>query len=554
MLSQLKVANFAIAEKVDVLFKNGMTVLSGETGAGKSIILDALGLTLGDRADTSMVRHGESKADLSAVFEIEQQAEALSWLKERDLEADNQCILRRVITSEGRSRSYINGHPSSLQNLKAIGELLIDIHSQHEHQSLLNKDNHRVILDNFSHTHALADQVTKKFKDWSKQAKHLSRLENNQDEIAAKTHLLQFQLEEFEALNLQQGELKQLEKEQSQLANAELFLAKAHDAMARCSEGENSAIEVVGSAANALQDLPSEHSQISEALNMLNEALIQIDEAGNNLRHFVDSFECNPERLAQVEERLSTIYQLARKHRCDAQELTQVQEALSKELNQYTHGEQNLEQLEKEVKILEQQYFDAAQKQRTLRSEHAQNLEKKVAEQLALMDMKSVHFSVSLSPLEKHKATQHGIDAIEFLISTNPGQPAKPINKVASGGELSRISLAIQVIIAQTSTIPTLVFDEVDVGIGGGTAQIVGRLLKSLGKKGQIICVTHLPQVASQGDSHYFISKRTQGGKVKSSIDELDQNGKTKEIARMLGGVKITDHTIAHAKEMLETA
>ncbi|KZZ36661.1 DNA repair protein RecN, partial [Oleiphilus sp. HI0117] len=491
MLSQLKVSNFAIADHLEVLFNNGMTVLSGETGAGKSIILDALGLALGDRADTSMVRHGEPKAEISAAFELDKHPKALEWLKDHDLEEGEQCILRRVITAEGRSRSYINGHPSPLQNLKSIGELLIDIHSQHEHQSLLNKDNHRVIVDNFGQLQSTSDKVSSAFNKWSSQAKHLSKLENNQDEITARIHLITFQLEELEALGLQEGEVEQLEKEQSQLANAELLLSRAHEALALCSEGDANAASMVSSASSSLHNLPSENHEISEALNMLNEAQIQIEEAGSNLRHFIDSFELNPARLQEIEERLSTAYQLARKHRCEPTELLTIQNKLSKELHDFNNGDQNLEQLQAEVIELENTYRALAETQRQKRIKCASSLEKKICEQLALMDMKSVKFCVSLTPLDNSKVSQHGLDTVEFLISTNPGQPPKAINKVASGGELSRISLAIQVIVAQNSTIPTLVFDEVDVGIGGGTAQIVGRLLKSLGKNGQIICVTH---------------------------------------------------------------
>lgn len=554
MLSQLKVSNFAIADHLEVLFKNGMTVLSGETGAGKSIILDALGLALGDRADTSMVRHGEPKAEISAAFELDKHPKALKWLKDHDLDEGEQCILRRVITAEGRSRSYINGHPSPLQNLKSIGELLIDIHSQHEHQSLLNKDNHRIIVDNFGLLQELSSEVSKSYATWANQAKHLAQLENNQDEIAARTHLLTFQLEEFEALDLQEDEVEALEKEQSQLANAELLLSRAHEALTLCTDSDTNAVSMVASAASSLHNLPSENKEISEALTMLAEAQIQIEEASGNLRHFVDSFELNPERLAFIEERLSTIYQLARKHRCEPTELLDIQNKLSKELHNYNNGDQNLEQLQEEIKALEAAYRTLADQQRQKRTKCAKSLEKQICEQLAEMDMKSIKFCVDISPLDNSKVNQFGLDNIEFLISTNPGQPPKAINKVASGGELSRISLAIQVIVAQSSTIPTLVFDEVDVGIGGGTAQIVGRLLKSLGKDGQIICVTHLPQVASQGEHHYFISKKEVDGKVKSSIDLLDENARTEEIARMLGGIKMTEQTLAHAKEMLETA
>ena len=554
MLNQLSVSNFAIADHIEVFFQKGMTVLSGETGAGKSIILDALGLTLGDRADTSMVRHGEEKADISAVFDLDKHPDAVNWLKEHDLDDGKQCILRRVITAEGRSRGYINGHPCPLQNLKEIGELLIDIHSQHEHQSLLNKDNHRIILDNFAHINDLSENVAAHYKAWNKKTRQLATLENNQDETLARLHMLRFQLDELQALNLQAGEVAELEQEQSELSNAELLLNKTHVALELCDEGETNITSLITHACSSLSNLPCDNSKISEALNLLNEAQIQIDEASSSLRHFVDSFELNPERLQEVDERLSTLYQLARKHRCEPEELLQVQVKISKELEQLENGDMNLEELQKEVAKLEQIFFECAEQQRQARLAIGQKLEQQISEQLALMDMKSVKFVVSITPLERSKVGQFGIDTIEFLISTNPGQPAKAINKVASGGELSRISLAIQVIVAQSSTIPTLVFDEVDVGIGGGTAQIVGKLLNKLGRNGQVICVTHLPQVASQGDQHYFISKREQDGSIKSSIDLLDDEGRTSEIARMLGGVTITKQTLAHAKEMIEMA
>ncbi len=551
MLHQITVSNFAIADHIEVFFNNGMTVLSGETGAGKSIILDALGLTLGDRADTSMVRYGEEKADLSATFYLDKHPAAQAWLKEHDLDDSNQCILRRVITAEGRSRGYINGHPSPLQNLKAIGELLIDIHSQHEHQSLLEKDNHRLILDNFAQINDISEKVSSHFKDWTKKSKYLAKLENNQDEVAARIHLLSFQVEELEALNLKENEVAELEQEQAELSNAELLLSKTHTALALCDEEETNINNLISHARSSLSNLPCENEKLSEALNLLNEAQIQIEEASNNLRHFIDTFELNPERLQELDERLGTLYQLSRKHRCEPEELSTVQQKLSQELMQYTNGDQNLEELQADVIKLEKKYFEVAEQQRQARLAVAKSLENQISEQLALMDMKSVKFVVSLTPLERNKVNQYGIDTIEFLISTNPGQPPKAINKVASGGELSRISLAVQVIIAQSSTIPTLVFDEVDVGIGGGTAQIVGKLLNTLGKKGQVICVTHLPQVASQGDHHYFISKKEVDGSVKSSIDLLSEEDRTKEIARMLGGIKITDQTLAHAKEMI---
>lgn len=553
MLIHLTVKNFAIADEIDVDFREGMTVLSGETGAGKSIILDALGLTLGDRADTSMVRHGESKAEISAVFDIGAHPEAMKWLAEHDLDDAQECILRRVITAEGRSRGYINGQPAPLQDLKALGERLIDIHSQHEHQSLMQRDNHRSIVDSFGQLTELAQQVSSAYRDWSRKAQQLEQLTSNQDEIAARAQLLGFQVEELDKLALTEGEVEQLEQEQSRLANSEQLLQYTNTALQVCSDGEENTEAMLAQAIQSLQNLPGDEPALQEALNLLNEAQIQINEAGSTLRHFIDSFDMDPERLEWVEERLSAVYQLARKHRCRPEELSEIHFRLNQEYTQLAGGDQNLEQLEQEVKQLRATYLSLAQKQRQARQQSAEAFTAQVVEQLASMDMSSTKLVVHFEALEDNAINQHGLDRLEFLISTNPGQPPKALQKVASGGELSRISLAIQVVIAKSSTIPTLVFDEVDVGIGGGTAQIVGRLLRKLGEKGQVICVTHLPQVAAQGHQHLFISKRVENETVRSSIKQLDDAARTQEIARMLGGVEITDQSLAHAREMLAT-
>lgn len=554
MLTQLSVKNFAIAESVNLELDKGMTVLTGETGAGKSIILDALGLTLGDRADTSMVRHGEDKAEISAVFDLARLPEAESWLEERDLNQDQQCILRRVITAEGRSRAYINGQPCPLQNLKDVGEQLIDIHSQHEHQSLLKKDNHRAILDSYAQCDALGKEVSTAFRRWSSLQQKIEQLSSNQDELNARLQLLSFQIEELSALGLEEGEVESLEQEQSKLANAEQLLSQAHLAHQICAGDDNNAEQLVNQAVQALQNLPSPSPELEDALTILSETQIQISEAASSVRHFIDSFELDPERLGYVEERLSTCYQLARKHRCNPEELPQLLEKLSAEHESYASGDQNLEALEAEAEQLRASYEKAADNQRDIRTDAAKRLEQKISEQLSLMDMQSVKLFVQISPLDSQNWTAHGMDAIEFLISTNSGQPPKPLHKVASGGELSRVSLAIQVAIAQNSQIATLVFDEVDVGIGGATAEIVGKLLRELGGKGQVISVTHLPQVAAQGHQHFFISKREEDGAVKSSIERLSDTQRTQEIARMLGGVNITDSTLAHAQEMLATS
>lgn len=552
MLTHLSIRNFAIASHIEIDFHSGMSVLTGETGAGKSILLDALGLALGDRADTSMVRHGEAKAEISAIFDIHQHTEAKAWLLENDLDSENECILRRVITAEGRSRAYINGQPCPLTNLKAIGEQLIDIHSQHEHQSLLEKDKHREILDNYIGNKLLAEEVAEHFKQWHTKAAQYELLINNKEETEARIQLLSFQVDELDKLALQDGEIEQLEQEQNTLAHAENLLLKATEALAVSDSDEGGAISLVNKAKHALDALPTENEKLSEARALFENAYIQLDEANHSLRQFVDSFELDPDRLAWIEERLSAAYQLARKHRCNAEDLNEVHFKLASELKSFSEGGLNIETLKQDLTALKASYLEQAQALREARQKHAKQLEAQIAEQLEKLSMQNVRFEVNFQALEERQYSKHGLDAIEFLISTNPGQPARPLAKVASGGELSRVSLAIQVVIAQTSTISSMVFDEVDVGIGGGTAEVVGMLLKQLGTKGQVICVTHLPQVASQGEHHFLIGKTVENESVHSFIRTLNTEERTEEIARMLGGVTITQQTLAHAKEMLK--
>jgi len=553
MLSHLSIRNFAIASHIEIDFNAGMTVLTGETGAGKSILLDALGLALGDRADTSMVRHGESKAEISAIFDIAQHPHAIKWLTEHDLDTESQyeCILRRVITAEGRSRAYINGQPCPLGNLKSLGEQLIDIHSQHEHQSLLQKEKHREILDNFTQQDSLLSKTAEYFKCWREAANKLEMLVNNKEEIEARLQVLTFQVEELDRLALQENEITQLEQEQKQLANAELFLSKAHEAISYISSDESGAAKLIYSAKNSLQSLPADNDLFRETLSLFENAQIEIEEAANNLSQFIQSFEINPQRLTEIDERLSLVYQLSRKHRCAPHELCDIHLKLSQELSSLNGGEQTITQLELEVASLRSAYLKQASKASETRHANATLLQLKISEELAKMSMQTMHFEVNFTPLEERHYQAHGTETIEFLISTNPCQPAKPIAKIASGGELSRISLAIQVVIAQRSIVPTMVFDEVDVGIGGGTAEIVGNLLYSLGTKGQVICVTHLAQVASLGDQHFLISKSIDDGTVYSAIDRLDKSERTTEIARMLGGIELTEQSLAHAREML---
>lgn len=552
MLTQLSIRNFAIASQLEIDFLKGMTVMTGETGAGKSILLDALGLALGDRADSDMVRNGEKKAEICASFDVSEIPNAQAWLAEHDLDSDDECILRRVITSEGRSKAYINGQPSPLANIKELGEQMIDIHSQHEHQSLLVKEKHRSLLDEYAGHATLSKEVRECFQAWQKKSQQYEMLINNREETEARIQVLDFQVEELDKLALQDGEIEQLEQEQNRLTNSEVLLQSAHEALELASNDEGGAISLVHRAQHALSSLPTGDKVLKESLTMFQDASIQIEEAANNLRHFVESFELDPNRLAEIEDRLSTAYQLARKHRCQPEELLGVHLKLSEEQKSLSGGDQDLASLEQEAAKLRESFVTQAKALRESRLSNAQILENEVAMQLEKMSMQNVVFAAPVHELDDKSANANGIDSIEFLISTNPGQPPKPLAKVASGGELSRISLAIQVVLAQRSSVPSMVFDEVDVGIGGGTAEVVGKLLFELGAKGQVICITHQPQVAAQGEQHLKIRKSLDDGAMHSYVDRLNDQERTDEIARMLGGIDITDQTKAHAREMLK--
>ncbi|AMQ88601.1 DNA repair protein RecN [Marinobacter sp. LQ44] len=550
MLTQLMVSNYAIAERVDLHFSKGMTALTGETGAGKSIVLDALSLAMGGRADAGAVRHGAKRADITASFDISRIPIARQWLEEHELDDKDDCILRRTINKDGRSKAFINGQPCPLSQLKDLGGLLMDIHSQHQHQSLLQKDTHRKLLDEFSGAEDLAEQTRDAWKAWHRTSQKLEQRRQNADEAEAKLQLLRYQAEELDRLALGDGEQEALEQEQAQLSQADAVLHSSHQAALLCTEDETSAADLVRQALQQLEQLPVDVPALADTIQMLTEAQIQISEAGDNLRHFVEDYEADPARLAEVEERLSAIYQMARKHRITPEELPELHQRLSNELEELDGGEGSLEQLEAEQQALRKRFDELAGQLTAKREQAAAELDQRIAQELAQLSMPAVQFVTKLGRNSNDEPPPHGMEDIEFLVSANPGQPARPLAKVASGGELSRISLAIQVVVAQTSTTPTLVFDEVDVGIGGGTAEVVGRLLRSLGSNGQVLCVTHLPQVAAQCHQHLFVSKFTEQDATYSRIETLDDQGRISEVARMLGGVDMTEHTIAHAREM----
>ncbi len=552
MLTQLAIRDYAIVESLDLELAGGMTAITGETGAGKSILLGALGLCLGERADAGSIRHGCERADLSARFDIAALPAARAWLTERELPADD-CLLRRVVTAAGRSKAWINGQPATIADLKALGEHLVEIHGQHAHQALLSEETHLRLLDDFAGQRSEVAELTETFRSWQATRRRLKRLAESGDEVQARRQLLRYQVEELESLALGDDELASLEREQEQLAHAEETLREAQFAADCCDSDEGGALSLLHQATSRLSVLPG-HAQggLAEALGMLGEARIQIEEAARELHRFVDTTELDPEQLAWVESRLSEVHRIARKHHVMPEELPSLHRRLQAELESLEGGEHDLEALRAEVEALRDTWRQQARSVSEARQKAATRFGKAVQEQLAFLAMGKARFEVEVAPREVPAAD--GLEGIRFLISANPGQPPRPLSKVASGGELSRISLAIQVVAARHSTIPSLIFDEVDVGVSGATAEIVGQLLRRLGTGGQVMTVTHLPQVAAQAHHHLHIEKQAKRNTTQTRMALLDEAGRVSELARMLGGVNLSDRTLAHAREMLDAS
>ncbi|SFD12749.1 DNA repair protein RecN (Recombination protein N) [Pseudomonas citronellolis] len=555
MLVHISVHNYAIVEHLDLELAAGMTVITGETGAGKSIMLDALGLALGDRADSGVVRPGADKADILASFDVGAIAEARDWLAERDLEQDGPCILRRVITAEGRSRGYINGTPCTLGDLKALGELLIDIHSQHEHQSLLKADTHRRLLDEYAGSQDLARQVQLAAQRWKQTRHDFDRLSRSSDEQRARHQLLSYQLDELENLALGENELEELEAEHKTLSNAGALLGACRQVVDMCSESDaGNVLSVLTASLNRLTAFQSQPAALAEAVNLLSSAQIQVEEAVGELNRFVDNFDADPSRLQLLEERMDAIYGLARKHRVQPHDLQALQQRLLEELEALNADDEAAERLGEELAAYERHYQEKAAELSALRRQAAPRLATLVETEMQRLGMPGGRFAIELNDAPADEPQANGLEQLEFLVSANPGQPLKGLARVASGGELSRISLAIQVITAQTSRTPTLVFDEVDVGIGGPTAEVVGQLLRRLGEGGQVLTVTHLPQVAAQGHQHLFVHKERGSSETRTAVANLKKAERIEEIARMLGGVDMTKESLAHARKMVDRA
>jgi len=529
-----------------------MTAMTGETGAGKSILVDALGLAMGDRADTGVIRHGANSAEIIIGFDLHNVSAALEWLEQQDLRDDNECIIRRVLNREGNSKGFINGRPVPMRSLKELGELLVDIHGQHQHQSLVKRDIQRQLLDDYACNQGLLTEIQTLHKNWKNSSDEYQRLHDAATDSAARIELLQFQVKELQELGLAEDDLEQLDQEHDRLANAGKLMETCQTAIAQLYEAEdNSVYNTLNKLSSDLDSLCDIDQELKNAALLVNEAMIQSREAADELHSYLDRLELDPQRLEFINDRLVTIHDLARKHRVPPTDLPGLLVQLTTDLENLDHSDEKLEQLAQYISELESAYDIKAQELSQRRQRAIDELNEKVTEIVQDLGMADAQFKIELNPYHPVKRTAEGFETIDYLVCTNPGQEFSLLSKVASGGELSRISLAIQVILAQSTRINTLVYDEVDTGIGGPTAEIVGRLLRTLGKNRQVLCVTHLPQVAAQAHNHLHVHKQAEKNNTVTGIQTLDDTARIDEIARMLGGVKLTEQSRAHAMEML---
>ena len=554
MLRNLQVRNFAIVDQLEIEFFEGMTVLTGETGAGKSILVDALGLLLGDRGGAGLVRSGAERAELTAEFDVSGHEGAKMWLSDQALELEDACLIRRVIGADGRSRAFINGTAVPLNNLKAFGELMADIHGQHFHQSLGKPAVQRDLLDHYASATKLRQQTAAAFAAWRSADDELRSLEAQEADRASRVELLTFQLDELRSLNLAEREYDALVAENTKQKNLTKLATGLNAVLEGLDDGmDANARQLVAQAAVKLTELTDIDDGLKPAERMLDEAAIHIDEAVDQVRRYAESLDADPERVAWVEERIDAARTIARKHQREPDELCELQVELQTQLDDLQGLGQKSEALKKSLEVAEKAYRRHAKALSERRQEGAERLSVAVSNAMSGLGMPDGQFIIDVAPLAAEEAAAHGTDAVRYLISANPGQSPMPLAKVASGGELSRMSLAIQVIASDGSAIPTMVFDEVDSGVGGAVAEMVGRRLAELADKRQVLCVTHLPQVASQAHHHLRINKVSDGSSTRTGVRQLSQNERLEEVARMLGGVEVTERTRDHAAEMLAT-
>lgn len=548
MLTQIELTNFITIKQLSLDIASGLTVITGETGAGKSLLIDAIQLALGARMDNPVVGPFGQRCDITLTFDINHHPQAITWLEEQALDSDGECILRRTITTDNRSKLFINGISSTAQMVKTLGLILMNIHSQHQHQTLTKSSYQCELVDQYANNQTLRQTVGEHYQQWlniSNQITEISGHENREAEI----ELLNYQTAELDTLGLKPNETDTLSQQYKTLVNAEQLLTECENIRnLLCSEQNSGAQDLLGQASRSVAQL-SQFDQFKPVGELIHTASIQLEEALNEIQTIADQVDINPELLETTNQRLDSIHQLARKHHCQPADLMDKQAALHQKLAAIVNSEDALNQLQQQLIDTESSYHTAAATLAQDRQAAAKGLAEQVSKQLGQLGMTNARFEISVE--KNQNLGPNGLDKITFLISANPGQPLQPMSKVASGGELSRISLAIHVTATNASNQQTLIFDEVDVGIGGGIAEIVGKLLKQLGATSQILCITHLPQVAAQGNQHWQVKKQTDGQQTTSDIQPLNNTERTQEIARMLGGVNITQQTLAHAEEML---
>ncbi|RLJ22301.1 DNA repair protein RecN [bacterium endosymbiont of Escarpia laminata] len=554
MLTQIHIRNLAIVAALELDLFSGLSALTGETGAGKSILIDALGLALGGKTDNSMIRSGSERAEITAIFDISALPEIRRWLQDHSLDDENDCLLRRVLSRESRSRAYINGRPVPIQQVQELGQHLVQIHGQHAHQSLLHPHYQRRLLDAYGSHLALTKTVDESFRDYRKSFEQLETLLAAAADHASRLDLLRFQADELSQLDASAAEVETLDRDHKRLSHLERLRFGCGAVIDGLDENEPSLRSQLARLSDELSVLQGLDSNLKEPGEMLASALIQVDEALIGLRDYLSGLELDPESLQQVEARIGALHDMARKYRVNPEKLPQRLQQIQQELSQLENADVELETLSARVEKQREAFLRQAEKLSGKRRQAGKRLALEISAAMQQLGMPGGRFNVTLKEINAADANGSGLEQIEFMVSANPGMPLQPLNKVASGGELSRISLAIQVATIRYGDTPTLVFDEVDVGIGGSVAEIVGQMLRALGESRQILCVTHLPQVAAQALNHLQVQKSTTNELTLTEITPLGDESRIQEIARMLGGIKITEQTLAHAEEMISLA
>ena len=552
MLKSIYISNFAIIDLLELDFFAGMSVLTGETGAGKSIIIDALNLALGNRADRSVARNPKNKVDVVATIDVSNSKLAIAWLEERDLNSGNECTLRRVISPDGKSKSYINDTPCSLTVLRDISELFIDVYGQHEHQSLMHKDKQRELLDGYAGNENDMEKLATIYRLWQSLNNQLQIIESTYENTLSQLELLRYQHNELEQLSLSKNEYEEINDQFTRLSNAkELNESSNRISQKLAGDQDNTVYDDLSNLINELEKLSNSDQALKEPLEQLQNFHIQLKDVANTLRDYSDQMSSNPQELQQLEERITAIEDIARKHKVKPSELVALHASIQAELKTIEGGHEDPKIIKTSMIEAEQHYRTLAKHISSNRKKAAIELNEKITDSMQSLGMQGGRFYIDVQAKKSQELSLSGLDEIQFMVCMNPGQSLRPIQKVASGGELSRLSLAIQMASANNLGIPTLIFDEVDTGVGGATAEVVGKHLRKLGKDAQVFCVTHLAQVAAQAHHHYKVSKTEQNGGVCTEILHLTETARIDELARMLSGIEMTRNTHEYAKEML---